>query len=303
MTGRTGGGPAPAITGSAPSRRLSDPAESWELEYSESEGGWYHRGIYDVFPRPPRREEDVPPGALEALNSSCSLAGLRQLLLLPMAVRATGHGGEKVISPASVLGLGSRAVGLWTEKPEPGVKVLIPLERLSAIENVTILLYGRLSFHSFDRRLTIRYNTLARSSLRPLLLELRRRLAGPPLPLPPEEPACGELPVKWRRLLRSPQLRFREGAPVAFRFAVSPRNSRDDIDRGQLLVVSPHELLYLCGPPEASLNYGEDSFIVPRPRISRVRVRERYLEVASNGVRLSLSMAPELRQAAARWLS
>ncbi len=90
---------------------------------------------------------------------------------------------------------------------------------------------------------------------------------------------------------------------MAFRFAVTPRSSRDDIDRGQLLVVNPHELLYLCDPPEASHNYGEDSFIVPRPRITRVRVREKYLEVASNGARLSLRMAPELRQAAARWLS
>jgi hypothetical protein len=279
-----------------------DPRESWELEYTERESDAYYRGIYDVFPRLPRREEEVPPGALEALTASCSLDGLRQLLLLPMAVRATGHGAEKVVSPASVLGLGNRAIGLWTEKPEPGVKVLIPLERLSAIEDVTILLYGRLSFLSFDQRLTIRYNTLARRSLRPLLLELRRKLAGPPLPLPPEEPACGELPLKWRRLLRSPQLRFREGAPLTFRFAVTPKSTRDDIDRGQLLVVSPHELLYLCDPPEASHNYGEDSLIVPRPRISRVRVRERYLEVASNGARLSLSMAPELRQAAARWL-
>ncbi len=283
--------------------RPRDPPESWELEYSEREGGAYYRGIYDVFPRLPRREEEVPPGALEALGSSCSLDGLHQLLLLPMAVRATGHGGEKVISPSSVLGLGNRAVGLWTEKPKPGVKVLIPLERLSAIEDVTILLYGRLGFLSFDQRLTIRYNTLARRSLRPLLLELRRKLAGPPLPLPPEEPACAELPLKWRRLLRGPQLRFREGAPLAFRFAVTPKSTRDDIDRGQLLVVSPHELLYLCDPPEASHNYGEDSLIVPRPRISRVRVRERYLEVASNGARLSLTMAPELRQAAARWLS
>ena len=293
----------PALSGRTGSRRVADPPEGWELEYSESEGGSYDRGVYDVFPRLPRRAEDVPPGALEALNSSCSLAGLRQLLLVPMAVRSTGHAGERVISPASVLGLGNRAVGLWTEKPQAGVKVLIPLQRLSAIEDVTILLYGRLSFLSFDQRLTIRYNTLARSSLRPLLFELRRKLAGPPLPLPPEEPAGGELPLKWRRLLRGPQLRFREGAPVAFRFAVSPRSTRDDIDRGQLLVLSAHELLYLCDPPEASHNYGEDSFIVPRPRITRVRVREKYLEVASNGARLPLPMAPELRQAAARWLS
>lgn len=291
----------PSIAGRATCRRPLDPAESWELEYTEGESGGFNRGIYDVFPRLARREEQVPEGALDALNAGCSLSGLRQVFLIPMAVRSTGH--EKVISPASVLGIGHRAVGLWTEKPQAGVKVLIPLERLSAIEDVTILLYGRLSFFSFTERLTIRYNTLARASLRPVLLELRQRLAGPPLPLPPEQEPAAELPIKWRRLLRSPQLCIREGAPVAFRYAVVRRCSRDDIDRGQLLVINPHELLYLCDPEEASHNYGEDSFIVPRPRITRVRVREKYLEVASNGARLSLRMAPELRQAAARWLS
>jgi len=291
----------PALTGRATSRRPHDPAESWELECAEEEGGAGQRGIYDVFPRLARREEDVPPGALEGLNAGCSLSALRQVFLIPMAVRSTGH--EKVVSPASVLGIGNRAVGLWTEKPRAGVKVLIPLERLSAIEDVTILLYGRLSFFSFGDRLTIRYNTLARSSLRPVLLELRQRLAGAPLPLPQEQESAAELPIKWRRLLRSPQVRFREGAPVAFRYAVTRRRSPDDIDRGQLLVINPHELLYLCDPEEASHNYGEDSFIVPRPRITRVRVREKYLEVASNGARLCLRMAPELRQAAARWLA
>jgi hypothetical protein len=43
--------------------------------------------------------------------------------------------------------------------------------------------------------------------------------------------------------------------------------------------------------------------MVPRSRITRVRAMERYLEVATNGARLSLAMAPDLREAAARWLS
>jgi hypothetical protein len=108
--------------------------------------------------------------------------------------------------------------------------------------------------------------------------------------------------MKWRRLLRAP-LRFGEGAPIAYRFAVAPKRHRDDVERGQLLAVNPYELVYMCDPLEASHSYGEDSFIVPRPRITRVRVRERYLEVASNGARLSLCMEPVLREAAARWLA
>jgi hypothetical protein len=256
-----------------------------------------------VFPRSPRGAEDIAEGALESLTQICGLEGLHQVFMIPQAARATGYGDQKVISPPTVLGIGTRAVGLWTERPEPGVKIAIPLERLSAIEDVTILLYGRLSFVSLGGRLTIRYNTLARCALEPALLELRRRLAGSPQPLPREDESSPALPIKWESLLRSPLLRFREDAPVAFRVAIAPRKSRQELDRGQLLVVNPHELVYMCDPPEASHNYGEDSFIVPRLRISRLRVREKYLEVASNGARFTLAMAPELREAAARWFA
>jgi hypothetical protein len=281
---------------------LRDPAERWELPCTESEGTSYFRGIYEVFPRTPRREEDVPAEARESLAESCRITSIRQLFLIPWAVRSTGLEDQKVASPGAVLALGTRAVGLWTEKPEPGVKVVIPLDRLAAIEDVTVLLYGRLRFVSFDETLTIRYNTLARSGLRPALLELRERLSGSPQQLPRDEPPAPHLPLKWKRLLRGPVARFREDTPVAFRFATETSASGDEVGRGQLLVINPHELVYLCDPREASHNYGEDSFIVPRPRITRVRVRERYLEVASNGARLCLDMAPELRQAAAHWL-
>jgi len=282
---------------------MSDPAESWELPWSESEDGSYFRGVCDVFPYVPRRAEDLPSGALDALIECCSLEGLRQVFMIPRAARLAGCGDQKVICPRSVLGIGTRAVGLWTEEPEPGVKVVISLERLSAIEDVTILLYGRLSFISPSERLTIRYNTLARSGLGPALLELRQRLAGPPEVLPREDPGVRELPVKWKRLLRSPLLGFHEDAPVTFRFAHAPRASRQDVDRGQILVVNPHELVYMCDPPEASHTYGADSYIVPRPRITRVRDREKCLEVASNGARLSLAMVSELRKAGARWFA
>src|SRR5208337_3810248 len=166
---------------------------------AESEGGSYG-GICDIFPFTPRRAEDIAEGALESLNEICGIEGLRQVFILPRAARTTGLGEQKVISPGSVLGIGTRAVGLWTEKPEPGVKVAIPLERLSAIEDVTILLYGRLSFLSFGGRLTIRYNTLARFALEPALLDLRKRLGGSPQPLPREDERSPVLPIKWECL-------------------------------------------------------------------------------------------------------
>ena len=287
----------------ATSRGPRDPAESWELHCTENEGGSSHRGICDIFPFTPRRTEDIAEGALKSLTEACGIEGLRQVFMIPWATRATGFGEQMVISPGSVLGIGTRAVGLWTGKPEPGVKIVIPLERLSAIEDVTILLYSRLSFLSFGDRLTIRYNTLARFALEPALLELRKQLAGSPQPLPREDGESPELPIKWESLVRSPHLRFHEDAPVAFRFATVPGKSLRERGRGQLLAVNPHELVYMCDPPEASHNYGADSFIAPRARITRVRVREKYLEVASNGARFSLSMAAELREAAVRWFA
>jgi hypothetical protein len=111
------------------------------------------------------------------------------------------------------------------------------------------------------------------------------------------------MPAKWVNLLRSPLLRFHEQSPVAFQFAMKRGRTPQDLDRGQLLLVNPHELVYMCDPPEVHHNYGEDSFIIPRARISRVRVREKYLEVAANGSRFTLPMAPELREAAARWFA
>jgi hypothetical protein len=279
-----------------------DPAEKWELPYCDREGRFYYRGVHDAFPYTPRRTEDLPAGALESLNWACGVQGLHQLFIIPSTVRAVGCKDQKVISPKSILALGSRAAGLWTEEPTAGVKVVIELEKLSAIEDVMILLYGRLRFHSSGDRLTVRYNTLARRSLEPALLELRRRLVGRREPVLPEEDGRETLPYKWMHIVCSTRIRLHEGAPVAYRFATVPGKSRYDIERAQLLVLNHHELIYLCDPVEASHPYGEDSFIIPRARISTVRIGEESTGFTSNGIHFSLPMASELRQGAARWL-
>jgi hypothetical protein len=278
-----------------------DPAETWEQPYCKADGAYY-RGVQDAFPHSPRRIEDIPAEALESLRWSCGVQGLRQIFIIPSAVRAVGWKDQRVASPKSILALGSRAVGLWTEKPEPGVKVVIDLEQLSAIEDVTILLYGRLSFYAAGNRLTIRYNTLARAGLGPALLGLRRRLAGTGEPVPSCADGREALPFKWMYIVHSTRVRLHEQAPVAYRFAVSPARSRHDIERAQLLVLNAHELIYLCDPPAASHGYGEDSFILPRSRISTVRLGEESTGFTCNGIHFSLPMRSELRRAAARWL-
>jgi hypothetical protein len=90
---------------------------------------------------------------------------------------------------------------------------------------------------------------------------------------------------------------------VVFRFAVAPAETGEDIDRGQLLVLNPHELVYMQDPLAASHNYGEDVVIVPRARLTQARVRDDRLEIAACGARVALPMAPDLLQEATRWLS
>jgi hypothetical protein len=282
--------------------RSLDPAETWEIHFTEAEGGSYFRSERASHPYTPRRVEDIPAGAKESLEEICGIRALSQIFIIPLAVRSVGGRSRKVISPNSVLALGDRAVGLWTEKPQPGVKLSIPLERVAAIEDVTILLYGRLSFVPFGDRLTIRYNTVARNEMEPALLELRKRLAGSALPMPFVEQWATELPFKWKILLGEPLVRLEKSSPVVFSFAAVHGRFRGEAERRQLLVLNPFELVYVCDPTESTERYGVDSFVVPRSRITGVRMQENSLEVSSNGAPILLSMAPSLREAAVRWV-
>jgi hypothetical protein len=279
-----------------------DPAEKWELPCTEGPQDEYFRGPLSVFPRPPRQEEDVPPGALTALQEICGIDKLSQLFLIPRSVRDLGWKGMKVVCPAAVLALGTRAVGFWTMEPEPGMKVVIRLGQLSAIEDLTILLYGRLSFLSSGERLTVRYNTLFRRQLEPTLVKFRKRLVGSPLPISRECPPAAGLPLKWRNLLLGDLVSLVEEAPVAFRF-VRGSEAAGDGGKDLIIAVNPWELVYMRDPPDSIHRYGQDSIIIPRARIANVACREEALEVFANGCRLRLPMDTDLAKAAIEGLA
>ncbi len=284
-----------------------DPAEPWEAPYSEREGGFYYRGYYAGHPSVPRRPEDVPAGAFENLHDACSISHAGQLLVIPSCVRLIGLGSRKVITPAQVLGIGTRAVALWTEKPEPGVKVSIPLDELCGIEDIHILLYGKLSFISSSQRLTIRYNTVCRRVLEPLLSSLRKNLAGPGMTLPvkgcpdPSEAAGpADIPYKWNFLLHSPFSTLDDSAPRVFQYSQdAPRRKRKP--RGHLMIVTPYELVSLRDPVDSFHSYGVDSLFIPRARIQGVTVRPTGVDVAAGGASFSLSLTPPLLSAVSGW--
>jgi len=279
---------------------VNDPAEDWELPCSRRQGASYFSGIAS-YPRTPGRWEEIPAAALASLKEYCAIEELGQVFVIPWAVRSVDVSPRRFITPNSVLAIGSRAVGLWTDKPEPGMKAGILLEDLAAIEDINILLYGRLGFFSKDGRVTIRYNTVARRSLEPALLALRKRLAGPAEPVPREAEAASPLPFKWNYFAQSMLVRLREDAVIAYRFAEAPGASRRDLGQAHLLALNPQELVYLKDP--YCSRYGADAFIVPRSAISEVRIREKLLDITSNEARFRLAMMPELRDAAVRWLS
>jgi hypothetical protein len=282
--------------------RPQDPAEKWEIRFTEAAGGSYFRTERASHPYTPRREEDIPSGAEEALERVCGIHELGQIFIIPWAVRSTGSLAQKVISPNSVLALGDQAVGLWTEKPEPSVKITIPLERVAAIEDVTILLYGRLCFVPFRDRLTIRYNTVARHEMEPALLALREKLAGAAQPLPVVDQSREELPFKWKVLIEQPLARLLGNSPVIYSFALVRGKSRNEAPRGQLLTLNPFEFVYICDPTESTERYGVDSFVLPRARITGVHIRDNDLEVRCNGAIIPIPMASSLRSAAMKWL-
>jgi hypothetical protein len=277
-----------------------DPAETWEVPYAEREGLEFFRARRGSYLSVPRSREEIPGGAVEGLWDACGLEGPGQAFILPFAVRSTGTRGVLVMTPASVLMIGPRAVGLWTEGASPGVKAVIPVGDLAAIEDVTVLLYGRLSFLAAGRRITIRYNTVGRSMLEPALLSLRRLMAGPAREVPREGDEAA-LSFKWRNVLAEAAARLDAGAAAAFAFQSVPGRGRGEPVRGELLLLNPRELALLREPRDWGAAYGVDSFVVPRDRVTSLAERGETLEVESRGAVIPVEMAPALRRTALSW--
>jgi hypothetical protein len=275
-------------------RSQSDPAEPWETPYTGQDGGEYFRAMRTPHPFVPASREDAPPGAFDALAAPCGVEDIRQLFVIPSCVRFTGRGADKVVSPMQVVALGARAVGLWTAEPTPEVRAIIGIDSLAYIEDIHILLYGKLTFFSRQGRISIRYNTVARRVLEPALLALRLRMAGASGPVPICEQAEA-LPFKWRLIAGSPFHRLGDDEPAVWRF--SPRA------RAQLLMMTPRELLSLADPADSVHRFGVDGHYVPRAGIEEARFDDCGLRLRVKGATLELALDERLRDAARLWLS
>ena len=280
-----------------------DPPEPWETPYTGQDGGEYFRAMRTPHPFVPASRDEAPDGALEALAEPCGVEDLGQLFIIPPCVRMTGWRAESVMTPLRVAALGTRAVGLWTAEPMPGLRAMIGIDTLAYIEDIHILLYGKLSFFARESRISIRYNTVARRVLEPALLALRERLAGASGPMPPSDQP-EPLPFKWRLIAQSAFSRLGEHVPAAYRFACGARASGGPRKRRRdhLLMLTPRELLSLRDPLDSVHSYGVDSHFIPRRGIEEAHFGDGSLRLRVRGATLELALDERLLEAARLWL-
>jgi hypothetical protein len=270
-----------------------DPPEPWEREVSPQEGPYVGRGGLAGHPYRPLRWQDVPAPAADALARSCGARELDQLFVIPESARRTGRRGHWVAAETQVLGISNDAVGLWVAGDEPSVRTRIGTAELVAIQDIHFLLYGRLSFLGDGRRLTVRYNAVARHELQPGLLALRRTLAGPSRPLPVADvpPA---LPFKWQAIAAWPTVRLHRDDPAVLLFGRSMVRRRPPWP--VLLALTGYELIAARSPGDdkVAAAFGVETLHPPRRRLDRVGISAQGLQVQIEGAELDVPLDPEL---------
>jgi hypothetical protein len=281
------------LDGSA--REIVDPPEPWEVPVARHEAARIgDRGLAG-HPYRPSRREDVPEGATEALARVCGPLSLTSLFVVPRTSRWIDEFGRRsFVTPTEVLGFGESALAMWIDDGGEGFVRSIPLERLAAIDDRHILLYGRLALVAADDRLVVRYNTVARPELLQNLLDVRRRAAttnfstGSSLVWPDgrqegvTEASRRRLPYKWANLLASTDVRIDPAAPatVAVGWFAEAKRWRSAPAAG-IAVLSPRELVVAVEPggDEAQMRYGFELLSVSRERLRSLSFDGRILTV------------------------
>jgi hypothetical protein len=170
-------------------------------------------------------------------------------------------------------------------------RLVDPTSRLIAVDDRTILLYGRLRLMAADRQLVVRYNTVSRRDLQENLSELRRRMATKPQPivsgflwLDARNEGMGQpaLPHKWRVVLEHQMVRpnLDEPAIIAVGDVTEIRGGRNRPPAG-VAVLGSRELVIVNEPSEflEAARYGVDLLAVPRERLDSLSWDGRSLTV------------------------
>jgi hypothetical protein len=227
---------------------------------------------------------------LAALEEACGPLPFERLFVVPRTTRLVSRS-QCLVTPTKVLGFGVRTVALWVDDGPGGRVMSIPIDRLLAVDDRTILLHGRLRLLAADSQLFVRYNTVSRKHVQENLCELRglmatRRLEVEPgfLWLDPRHEGLGlrDLPHKWRVVLDSPTVRLRREEPaiIVAGDVAETRRSRSRPPTG-VAVLGSRELVIANEPSEFldSGRYGVDLLAVPRERLDSLGWDGRSLTV------------------------
>ncbi len=293
----TNAGPSPA-SGSAVHRHrldlgsrssLTDAAEPWEIPVPNAERYEVGRRLVER-PLRPAKAEDVPMPAMAALEAVCGPLPFERLFVIPRTTRLVSRK-QCVITPAEVLAFGERTVALWVDHGPDGRVLSIPVDRLIAVDDRTILLYGRLRLMAHDRQLVVRYNTVARRDLQENLCDLRSRMATRQQPvesgflwLDPrnEWMSQRDLPHKWRVVLEYPTVRLNLDEPATIAVGdVTEIRARWNRPSAGVAVLGSRELVIANEPSEflEAARYGVDILAVPRERLDALGWDGRSLTV------------------------
>jgi hypothetical protein len=255
-------------------RSITDPPEPWEIPVLKRDRYKIDRTLAGR-PFRPTKPQDVPAGAGPALEAVCGTLPLENLYVVPRTTRLTTTT-ECVVTPAKVLAFGERTVGLWVDDGPNGRVMSVPVDRLLAVDDRAILLYGRLRLIAADTQLVVRYNTVSRDDLTANLLKLRSAMATKELPIESSflwlDPgnrrlAQSELPHKWRVVLEYPTVRpnLEEPASIAVGDVSEIRRGRTRPASG-VAILGSRELVIANEPTEYldPARYGVDLLAVPR---------------------------------------
>jgi hypothetical protein len=278
-------------------RAVTDPAEPWEIPVAKKNRS---RIESDLPGRPftPTRLDDIPERSLAALEPICGRLPLDRLFVLPAATRLVDPV-SCVVTPVMVLAFGDEQIGLWVDAGAVGRTLTTPVDRLLAIDDRLILLYGRLRFIAPDGPLVVRYSTVSRGSVGGNVERLRRTMTTRAYAVRPAfvwnapgaaPPDPWRLPVKWRRLLDQTSVRPDPEAPVAIAVGdVAPARPIPGRPASGMAVLSARELVIANEPVEYRdrARYGVDLLAVPREKLDSLAWDGRLLHVA-----LAASPAP-----------
>jgi hypothetical protein len=252
-------------------------------------------------PHQPLDVIDLPAGARAALTEAIGCHGLDDVLVVPAAARSFGRLHRHcVYTPPCVLGVGERAAGLWVQAlPVPGVRAIVPLGELAAVELRADGTESRLTLRSHPCELSVRYNRSA-DPLSGGLLRLRHRAAGEPAPLPGAPPGNSCVPPRWQSVLGAPVLGLRAGDAVAAVFG----HARRPGGREYLIALTASELVVIRAARKQNPPHFDraDSVQVPRRNITEASIRDGCLMLRSAGVDLRVELGANPTPAASVWL-